>query len=43
MGELLGIARPHSLGAGSKGTGDDNSVVYDDFEVNRLPVLDSAC
>jgi hypothetical protein len=42
MGELLGIVRPRALGPG-KGVGADESIIYDDFEVNRLPVLDSSC
>ena len=53
MGELLGVARGRRPAGADRGTtgaagsggnteaGD--GVIYDDFELNRLPVLDSSC
>lgn len=44
MGELLGIVRSRGgtgANSGTNGLGDGGT--YDDFQLNRLPVLDSSC
>jgi hypothetical protein len=42
-GELLGVARRRAPGTSSKSVTSEDGALYDDFQVNRLPVLDSSC
>jgi hypothetical protein len=44
MGELLGVVRARiPVGASAGTAGICEGSTYDDFEVNRLLVLDSSC